>query len=277
MSHEEQTQLAELAELDELDDLGLFDNYADYEPHDDDSEDAGNTIPESPASERPTRPTIALADIRTLEELIECTEARDIIAKAVSRSLFHQTCLQDENRDELKGEIYSALKRYFLRGYCDKTGQSPVRLSGQFLSHPNRAGWLYTFARKATANWFRHRIRQSNKDRRVADKLTTGVLPAEKPEEMQARRLAESNELHFDHNQFDGRRRRNSRLPSPEKSTEDEDIRLVNIREQLGKLSEDDRDFILDYLSSRHATAHTPQERHRFSKLKNKMRDAITN
>lgn len=207
-----------------------------------------------------------------------CREADEVIEKAISGSLSQQACLQEQNRDELGAEVRGTLAEHF----SDGTKRQPRPLSQKFLDHPNRAGWLYKFAQKTTANWFRRRIRKANHDKRVAEKLTTGIIPAETSAESEERR-EQLDPRRFDLHQFAGSRGcgpdvavdPNPRTIEPASDTE---LELVAaIREELKGLSDEDREFFEDYLDTRHAQAHTPQERHRFARLRKKIREAITN
>lgn len=252
---------------------------------------------------------IPLNEVTTLDDLLggewvhtendppywkpKCREARDVIRKRIFISLSNQTCCKEESHDNILADIYFRLTAFWKKD------------ASSFLRSEHRAAWLSQFTGWVVADYFRRRITVSSHDRRVVEKLQSGVVPKETPKERTARRKREHKSLHYDLCQFEKGRGHGpdsmtpasdgwipTWLAKPSGNLDslgltapdmrvivcgDEDSRLSAIREALQELPESDREFVLDYVDTRYRVRHTDSERQRFAVLKNNLRARLTN
>jgi hypothetical protein len=210
-----------------------------------------------------------------------CPAAQTAIQKAISTALRNIPF----SRGQLRREIYDAVCESLVR-YLG----SPEITNEKFLRSPNRLGWLYVFTIRTAKGWIRARLKERDGDERVKTALRDRYLPAETLAKHQARKrqTAERLATNFDPYQFAGKRRAPSaahfagefgeREAIEHFSSDDADMELVTaIRQVLETLSEDDREFFGDYIDAKYETRHTPAERKRFERLRQRVRCAVTN
>jgi hypothetical protein len=241
-------------------------------------------------------------DTRTLDDLLggeltrcptgearivhHCLEAQTAIQKGVSTALKNIPF----NRAELRREVYDAVCESLVR-YLG----SPELTNEKFLRSPNRLGWLYLFTVRTAKGWIRARLKERDGDERVTTALRDRHLPAETLTQHQERerQTAENLSTRFDPYQFAGKRRAppadrfagefgefGERESIEHFSSDDADAELVTaIRQVLESLSEDDREFFEGYIDAKYERGkkHTPADRKRFSRLRQRIREEVTN
>ena len=209
-----------------------------------------------------------------------CPEAQTAIQKGISTALKNVPF----NRGELRRELYDAVTESLVR-YLG----SPAIRNEKFLHSLNRLGWLYLFTVKTAKGWIRGRMRERDGDRRVETALREHHLPAETLTEHQERQrqTAEKLSTNFDPFQFAGRLGHGpdgfdardsfgAREPIESLSADLVDAeRIAVIRRVLATMSEDDRGFFDDYVSTLYEKPHTPAERKRFERLRKRVRETV--
>jgi hypothetical protein len=189
----------------------------------------------------------------------------------------------EDNLGEAENEVNIALKKYLVP-QSDKRRRTRITNS-KFLESGNRGGWLNVFAQRTTRGWIRDRVRVANGDDRVRQAISPGyVMPDETFTEQQKRLRVQKDSLTFDAYQFqfgrghipfdeDGLDSREVEHQSPESSDAEN---VVLLRGALAALPPEDREFMLDYVTSRYEQARSAVDRKRFQRLKSRLRDTMS-
>lgn len=236
---------------------------------------------------------LTIDEVKTLDELFACREARVAIRKSISKIVATLASNQSEIRQELYAEVSAHLVKHL--------GGTKIN-NKNFLGSPNRLGWLSIFARNTSRHWIADRVRQSLGDKRVSEALQKQCLPKETFEAYQERAREFADSLAFDRFQFDGKRRpriedefedaqaayerkedaidldadpeaddsEGDGPNEPAQSETLEDERLRVLRDAVLRLSKRDQKFVTAYFKPGHS--HTPSEWKRFSRLTLKFR-----
>ena len=225
---------------------------------------------------------IKLDDIENFEQLLDgeyvhesepdskpywaprCPDGYAVIAKAINKVLASQTCLQRQTFDEIHSIV--KLELYALQG----DGLHRKAEPRNFFDSTNRTGWLSLFVRNWGKNHIRKKIHDANGDKRVAESQATGIIPAESLTEQQTRKREGSP--NFDLSDWEPRDETDTWVESDAVSVYRHKQRLEDVRDVMSRLSDDDQEFLDGYLDRK---AHTPAERKRWQRLKDKLREML--
>ena len=206
-----------------------------------------------------------------------CREADDAIRKGVAVGLRGQlSAYIEENRKSAYAVVIAKLIRALCKkSKLNKRSRRHHIKSEKFLTHPNRGGWLYLFAKNVTLEWLGEKIRIANGDARIREYLETGVKPKATFTEYQEGQAEENKSLAFDPHQF-------ARPLSQHDGLELEAIahhrqleRVEQIRQELVERPTCEQTFFEEYLVK--GEAKTPWERKRFERLRKRIRQALLN